>query len=202
MISTAAEIACKSSQYARVHSLIIRGDAIIHASTITRVSCVLYLAKGGLHQNAFSPQLSLVTGGAPTLTINSFSSPNSANGVASTTGVLLQEYQPPIGATAATGCNVTVNSGSSCLTTNTSSTSSGMLVHGGGAVQATTGAVAGSAMATKRREAFLPSQGQPVKLENKSNRTSCLCRNSNGTNILSANLVSLTIAFIRMDDES
>lgn len=146
------------------------------------VSCVPHSAKGGLHQNAFSPQLSLVTGGAPTLTINSFSSPNSANGVASTTGVLLQEYQPPIGAT---GCNVTVNSGNSSCLTNTSSTTSGMLVHGaatgvGQAVQA-----AAVQAITKKREAFLPSQGQPVKLENKSTRTSasCHCRNSNGTKI-------------------
>jgi len=129
-----------------------------------------------------------MAGSAPTLTINSFSSPNPANGVAPTTGVLLQEYHSPTGATAAaTGCTVTVN-GSSCLT-NTSSTTSSVVVHGssgsggggggggGGGSQTTVQATA----TTKKREAFLSSQGQPVKLENKSNRTPCLCRNSNGT---------------------
>lgn len=147
------------------------------------------MAKGGLHQNAFSPQLSLVTGGAPTLTINSFSSPNSANGVASTTGVLLQEYQPPIGATA-TGCNVAVNSGSSSCLTNVSSAASGMLMHGAAGVGA--GGAVQAAVQAKKREAFLPSQGQPVKLENKSTRTSgsCHCRNSNGTSVLSADFVT------------
>lgn len=141
----------------------------------------MLFVKGGLHQNTFSPQLSLVTGSAPTLTINSFSSPNSTNGIAPTTGVLLQEYQPPIGA-AATGCTVSVN-GSSCLT-NTSSTTSSMMVHGGisgGGNQAIGNQIAVQTTATKKREAFLSSQGQPVKLENKSTRTSCLCRNSNGT---------------------
>lgn len=121
-----------------------------------------------MHQNTFSPQLSLVTGNAPTLTINSFSSPNSTGSVVPTTGVLLQEYQSPTGST--TGCSVTVN-GSSCPTSSTSST---MVVQGGQAgnqvVQAT----------GKKREAFLPSQGQPVKLENKSTRQPCVCRNSNG----------------------
>ncbi|XP_067217211.1 platelet binding protein GspB isoform X4 [Linepithema humile] len=142
-----------------------------------------HLHHGGLHQNAFSPQLSLVAGSAPTLTINSFSSHNpTGNGVAPTTGVLLQEYQSPIGATAApAGCTVTVN-GSSCLT-NTSSTANSMVLHGGsgGGNQATGNqTVQAATVTTKKREAFLSSQGQPVKLENKSTRTSCLCRNSNG----------------------
>jgi hypothetical protein len=122
---------------------------------------------------------------APTLTINSFSSHNpTGNGVAPTTGVLLQEYQSPIGATAApAGCTVTVN-GSSCLT-NTSSTANSMVLHGGsgGGNQAIGNQtmMQAAAVTTKKREAFLSSQGQPVKLENKSTRTSCLCRNSNGT---------------------
>ncbi|XP_039314883.1 uncharacterized protein LOC105204830 isoform X6 [Solenopsis invicta] len=150
-----------------------------HTQHTLNLTGIHHLHHGGLHQNTFSPQLSLVTG-APTLTINNFSSPNSSHGIAPTTGVLLQEYQPPIGATAAaTGCTVTVN-GSSCLT-NTSSTASGMMVHGGiggGGNQAIGNQIA--VHATKKREAFLSSQGQPVKLENKSTRTSCLCRNSNG----------------------
>lgn len=142
------------------------------------MTLVCFFHKGGLHQNTFPPQLSLVTGNTPTLTINNFSSPNS-NGVAPTTNVLLQEYQSPIGVTAsATGCAVTVN-GSSCLT-NTSSATGNMVVHGGGGNQPTANQTAVQAT-TKKREAFLPSQGQPVKLENKSSRTSCLCRNSNGT---------------------
>lgn len=126
---------------------------------------------GGLHQNTFSPQLSLVTGNAPTLTINSFSSPNSAGNVVPTTGVLLQEYQSPTGST--TGCSVTVNGTTSCPTSSTTST---MVMQGG---QAGTNQVV---QATgKKREAFLPSQGQPVKLENKSSRQPCVCRSSNGT---------------------
>ncbi|XP_014473147.1 PREDICTED: uncharacterized protein LOC106743634 isoform X2 [Dinoponera quadriceps] len=140
-----------------------------HTQHTLNLTGLHHLHHGGLHQNAFSPQLSLVTGSAPTLTINSFSSPNSTNGVAPTTGVLLQEYQSPTGTT---GCTVTVN-GPSGLTSST--TSSSMVMHGGGQV----GGQAVQA-ATKKREAFLPSQGQPVKLENKSTRTSCLCRNSNG----------------------
>ncbi|XP_036150363.1 uncharacterized protein LOC105840034 isoform X3 [Monomorium pharaonis] len=149
-----------------------------HTQHTLNLTGIHHLHHGGLHQNTFSPQLSLVTGSAPTLTINNFSSqPTSTNGIAPTTGVLLQEYQPPIGATAATGCTVTVN-GSSCLT-NTSSTTSSMMMHGGG-IQATGNQIAVQATATKKREAFLSSQGQPVKLENKSTRTSCLCRNSNG----------------------
>ncbi|XP_011866393.1 PREDICTED: uncharacterized protein LOC105561220 isoform X3 [Vollenhovia emeryi] len=153
-----------------------------HTQHTLNLTGIHHLHHGGLHQNTFSPQLSLVTGSAPTLTINSFSSPNSTNGIAPTTGVLLQEYQPPIGATAAaTGCTVTMN-GSSCLT-NTSSSTSSMMMHGGiggGGNQATGNQIAVQTTATKKREAFLSSQGQPVKLENKSSRTSCLCRNSNG----------------------
>ncbi|KAL0131790.1 hypothetical protein PUN28_002974 [Cardiocondyla obscurior] len=148
-----------------------------HTQHTLNLTGIHHLHHGGLHQNAFSPQLSLVTGAAPTLTINSFSSPNSTSGIAPTTGVLLQEYQPPIGATAAaTGCTVTVN-GSSCLT-NTSSTSSSMMVHGG--IGGQTGGQIVQTTGVKKREAFLSSQGQPVKLENKSTRTSCLCRNGNG----------------------
>lgn len=124
-----------------------------------------FSAKEGLHQNTFSPQLSLVTGNAPTLTINSFS-PNSTGNVVPTTGVLLQEYQSPTGSTG-TGCSVAVN-GSSCPTSSTSST---MVVQGGNQVVQTT---------AKKREAFLSSQGQPVKLENKPTRQPCVCRNSNG----------------------
>ncbi|XP_071556441.1 uncharacterized protein Wge isoform X2 [Temnothorax nylanderi] len=155
-----------------------------HTQHTLNLTGIHHLHHGGLHQNAFSPQLSLVTGSTPTLTLNSFSSPNSTiNGIAPTTGVLLQEYQPPIGATAAaTGCTVTMN-GSSCLT-NTSSTSSSMMMHGGigggGGNQTIGNQIAVQATATKKREAFLSSQGQPVKLENKSTRASCLCRNSNG----------------------
>jgi len=119
-----------------------------------------------------------MAGSAPTLTINSFSSPNSANGIAPTTGVLLQEYHSPTGAT------VTVN-GSSCLT-NTSSSTSSVVVHGsgsggGGGGGSSSQTTVQATATTKKREAFLSSQGQPVKLENKSNRTPCLCRNSNGT---------------------
>ncbi|XP_020288061.1 uncharacterized protein LOC109856804, partial [Pseudomyrmex gracilis] len=150
-----------------------------HTQHTLNLTGLHHLHHGGLHQNAFSPQLSLVTGSTPTLTINNFSSPNS-NGVVPTTGVLLQEYQSPIGVTAsATGCAVTMN-GSSCLT-NTSSATGNVVVHGGGGNQATANQTTVQPTATtKKREAFLPSQGQPVKLENKSTRTSCLCRNSNG----------------------
>ena len=49
-----------------------------HTQHTLNLTGLHHLHHGGLHQNAFSPQLSLVTGGAPTLTINSFSSPNSA----------------------------------------------------------------------------------------------------------------------------
>lgn len=120
---------------------------------------------GGLHQSTFSPQLSLVTGSAPTLTINSFSSPNS-------TGVLLQDYQSPTASNSI--CSPSLNSPTCANSSNNNYSSINTLVVQGtqtsnNVVQAT----------TKKREAFLPTQGQPVKLENK-NRQPCVCRNSNG----------------------
>ncbi|XP_023289238.1 uncharacterized protein LOC111674148, partial [Orussus abietinus] len=129
-----------------------------HTQQTLNLAGVHHVHHGGLHQSTFSPQLSLVTGSGPALTINGFS-PSSGGGSTQNSGVLLQEYQSPT-----SGCTANV---SSCSTTSTSCT--GTMVVQGGTSQAN----------SKKREAFLPSQGQPVKLENKA-RQPCACRNGNG----------------------
>lgn len=135
-----------------------------HTQHTLNLAGLHHLHHGGLHQSTFSPQLSLVTGSAPTLTINSFSSPNSTGNVVPTTGVLLQEYQSPISSNTSCPTSLSSSSGPTGVTTSTSA----MLIQG-----TTYQGI------TKRREAFLPSQGQPIKLENKS-RQPCVCRSTNG----------------------
>ncbi|XP_046744501.1 uncharacterized protein LOC124410294 isoform X2 [Diprion similis] len=137
-----------------------------HTQHTLNLAGLHHLHHGGIHQSAgFSPQLSLVTGNAPTLTINSFSSPNSAP--SPTTGVLLQDYQSPISSNTIS-CPTSLSSSTSGAGNGATTSGSAMLIQG-----TTYQGIA------KRREAFLPSQGQPIKLENKS-RQPCVCRNTNG----------------------
>ncbi|XP_046425397.1 uncharacterized protein LOC124182332 isoform X1 [Neodiprion fabricii] len=137
-----------------------------HTQHTLNLAGLHHLHHGGIHQSAgFSPQLSLVTGSAPALTINSFSSPNSA--ASPTTGVLLQDYQSPISSNTIS-CPTSLGTSTSGPVNGATTSGNAMLIQG-----TTYQGIA------KRREAFLPSQGQPIKLENKS-RQPCVCRNTNG----------------------
>ncbi|XP_043290025.1 uncharacterized protein wge isoform X4 [Venturia canescens] len=162
-----------------------------HTQHTLNLAGLHHLHHGGLHQNAFSPQLSLVTAGTPTLTINSFSSPsNSQQGsVVPTTGVLLhQDYQTQTQAITSTGCTTAVNV-STIPSGSTSSSMSTMLVQAGahngnntgGFLQQTTSCSSSSSM--KKLENFGTVQttttGQTVKLENKT-RQPCICKSNNG----------------------
>lgn len=138
---------------------------------------IYFCIKGGLHQGTFSPQLSLVTAGTPTLTINSFSTPNTQPSVVPNSGsVLLQEYQSTIPSPIA-ACPSSTSGSSSIPTAGAAACSVSTVV-----VQ---GAQAGSTFVqsmTKKRESFVTAQAQTsIKVENKTTRQSCVCKSTNVT---------------------
>ena len=151
------------------------------------MTVVVLLSKGGLHQSNFSPQLSLVTAGTPTLTINSFSSPSSGQqtSVVPSTGMLVQpDYSTSTQAIASSVCPMSVSV--STIPSLSASSTSTMLVQSGqtcgnnaaGYLQQTTST-------TKKLENYnclqtTTSAGhQTVKFENKTSKVPCICRSNN-----------------------
>ncbi|XP_063989724.1 uncharacterized protein LOC135168983 isoform X3 [Diachasmimorpha longicaudata] len=157
------------------------GASLHHAQHTTQHTLNLaglhHLHQGGLHQGTFSPQLSLVTAGTPTLTINSFSSPNTqASVISPSTGVLLHDYQSSgAGVSPVSNCQSSLLNGASLPTGATACTVSTVLVQGAQTantfVQST----------TKKRESIVTAQAQTIKVENKTSRQSCVCKSSNAT---------------------
>ncbi|XP_011310744.1 uncharacterized protein wge isoform X2 [Fopius arisanus] len=175
------------AQHTTQHTLNLAGLHHLHQgeSTMTTTSATSFTSKymdertltlGGLHQGTFPPQLSLVTAGTPTLTINSFSSPNTpASVISPSTGVILHDYQSPgAGVSPVGNCQSSLLNGAS-LPSATACTVSTVLVQGGQTantfVQST----------TKKRESIVTAQAQTIKVENKTSRQSCVCKSSNAT---------------------
>ncbi|XP_015116479.1 uncharacterized protein LOC107040773 isoform X2 [Diachasma alloeum] len=155
------------AQHTTQHTLNLAGLHHLHQgeSTMTTTSATSFRSKymdertltlGGLHQGTFSPQLSLMTAGTPTLTINSFSSPNTqASVISPSTGVLLHDYQSP-GAGVSPVVSTVLVQGAQTANTFVQST-------------------------TKKRESIVTAQAQTIKVENKTSRQSCVCKSSNAT---------------------
>lgn len=120
--------------------------------------------------------MSLVTAGTPTLTINSFTTPNTqASVISPATGVILHDYQSPgAGVSPIGNCQSLLNI-PSLPTGATACTVSTVLVQGAQTantfVQST----------TKKRESIVTGQSQTIKVENKTSRQSCVCKSSNAT---------------------
>ncbi|XP_008559177.1 uncharacterized protein LOC103579528 isoform X3 [Microplitis demolitor] len=170
------------------HTLNLAGLHHLHhgESMVTSTSTTSFTSKfideriltlGGLHQGTFSPQLSLVTAGTPTLTINSFSSPNTQASVVPTNGgLLVQEYQPGEPNNQIAVCPSSTSGSSSIPTATAACTVSTVIVQG-----AQTGSTfVQSTM--KKRESFVTAQAAAqtsIKLENKTTRQSCICKSTN-----------------------
>ncbi|XP_057330421.1 uncharacterized protein LOC130670856 isoform X3 [Microplitis mediator] len=170
------------------HTLNLAGLHHLHhgESMVTSTSTTSFTSKfideriltlGGIHQGTFSPQLSLVTAGTPTLTINSFSSPNTQASVVPTNGgLLVQEYQPGEPNNQIAVCPSSTSGSSSIPTATAACTVSTVIVQG-----AQTGSTfVQSTM--KKRESFVTAQAAAqtsIKLENKTTRQSCICKSTN-----------------------
>ncbi|KAF7995937.1 hypothetical protein HCN44_007044 [Aphidius gifuensis] len=172
------------SQHTTQHTLNLAGLHHLHhgESTMTTTSATSFTTKfidertftlGGIHQGTFSPQLSLVTG-TPTLTINSFTTPNSQCNIVQPNGsVLLHDYQSSNGQNNLTTCTPSSVS-LTTLPTTACSVSTMMLQDG-----QNTNTYLQSTM--KKRESFVTAQAQ-IKVENTTTtRQSCVCKSSNLT---------------------
>ncbi|XP_044585672.1 uncharacterized protein LOC123265818 [Cotesia glomerata] len=173
------------------HTLNLAGLHHLHhgESMVTSTSTTSFTSKyideriltlGGIHQGTFSPQLSLVTAGTPTLTINSFSSPNTqASVMPASGGLLVQEYQPGNQNNHQLAVCPSSNSGSSVPSGTAACTVSTVIVQG---------AQTGSAFVQstmKKRESFVTGQAAQtaIKVENKTTtRQSCICKSTNINN--------------------
>lgn len=163
---------------------------------LSNLNLIFFLTKGGLHQGTFSPQLSLVTAGTPTLTINSFSSPNTQASVVPTNGgLLVQEYQPGEPNNQIAVCPSSTSGSSSIPTATAACTVSTVIVQG-----AQTGSTfVQSTM--KKRESFVTAQAAAqtsIKLENKTTRQSCICKSTN-VNSSGNNLKPLLILIVEYE---
>ncbi|XP_034941429.1 uncharacterized protein wge isoform X2 [Chelonus insularis] len=168
------------------HTLNLAGLHHLHhgESMVTSTSTTAFTSKfinertftlGGLHQGTFSPQLSLVTAGTPTLTINSFSSPNTPASVVPSNGLLVQEYQSAVPSPIAV-CPSSTSGSSSIPTGAAACTVSTVIVQG-----AQTGSTFVQST-TKKRESFVTTQAQTsIKVENKTTRQSCVCKSTNAS---------------------
>ncbi|XP_074094348.1 BAH domain and coiled-coil containing protein winged eye isoform X2 [Cotesia typhae] len=174
------------------HTLNLAGLHHLHhgESMVTSTSTTSFTSKyideriltlGGIHQGTFSPQLSLVTAGTPTLTINSFSSPNTqASVMPASGGLLVQEYQPGDQNNHQLAVCPSSSSGSSVPSGTAACTVSTVIVQG---------AQTGSAFVQstmKKRESFVTEQAAAqtaIKVENKTTtRQSCICKSTNINN--------------------